>query len=83
MNWLVPIGFAGPLSQLNPPPFLIGPLDGYIWTRFTVSETTVPTNWDGSAIFEDGETEDYLLRVDLPDTPVEETTWGRLKSIHR
>ncbi|MBN1457158.1 MAG: hypothetical protein JW912_04835, partial [Sedimentisphaerales bacterium] len=63
----VPVGFAGPLSSLMPAGtgFLLGPNPGYIWTRFMISEARlVNPQWDGSGIFEDGETEDYLLRVD-------------------
>jgi hypothetical protein len=71
VNFLVPMGFMGPLSALAPPPFLIGPNDGYAWSRFTISETPVPQDWDGAQIFEDGETEDYLLHVreDVPPPP--------------
>ena len=64
----VPVGFAGPLSTLmaTGSGFLIGPNPGYVWTRFMISEARlVNPQWDGSGIFEDGETEDYLLRVDV------------------
>lgn len=61
----VPPGFVGPLSALGPPPFLIGPEAGHIWTRFTISEMPVGQDWDGSAWFLMGETEDYLLLVEL------------------
>ena len=64
VNWPVPAGFAGPLSALGPPPFTIGPNSGHVWTRFMISEAQVAVGWDGSGIFEDGETEDYLLRID-------------------
>jgi len=63
VNFPVPMGFSGPLSVLNPPSFLIGPNAGYVWSRFTVSESSVVTDWDGSGWFEDGETCDYLLEV--------------------
>ena len=59
----VPVGYLGPLSALGPPSFLLGPTEGYVWARFTVSEGTVPLDWDGSAIFEDGETEGDLLVI--------------------
>ncbi len=64
VNFPVPPGFAGPLSALGPPGFLIGPNAGHVWTRFTISEVMVPNDWDGAGSFEDGETEDYLLAVD-------------------
>ncbi|MHC4499129.1 MAG: DUF7901 domain-containing protein, partial [Planctomycetota bacterium] len=45
------------------------------WSRFTI--TNVPLNnpdWNGEGSFEDGETEDYLLRVD--DEPVPDIDFG-------
>jgi hypothetical protein len=64
-NFPVPNGYSGPLSWLIPPAFLIGPQAGYVWTRFTISEQALTVaDWDGSGVFEDGESEDYLLRVD-------------------
>jgi PKD repeat protein len=50
----------------TPPDFRIGPNSGYVWARFTISEEPVPTPWDGNGRFEDGETEDYLLKVYEP-----------------
>ena len=80
---LVPVGFAGPLSLLAPPNFLIGPQDGYVWSRFTVTNIPLGTNdWDGTGQFEDGESEDYLLLV-LGDTPTERSTWGAIKANYR
>lgn len=69
-NWLVLAKYDGPVSGLvpTPPPFTIGPNSGYVWFRATITEGPVPVPWDGSGIFEDGETEDYLLRVDPPPT---------------
>jgi hypothetical protein len=65
VNFLVPAGFLGPLSALGPPGFLIGPNSGYVWSRFTVSDSPVlVADWDGSGAFQDGETCDYLLQVD-------------------
>ena len=75
VNFLVPMGYMGPLSGLMPPNFLIGPNDGYAWSRFTISETPVPQDWDGAQIFEDGETEDYLLSMD-EDEPGDEGEYG-------
>lgn len=65
VNFPVPSGFVGPLSALGPPPFLIGPNFGFVWTRFTISQAplTMP-DWDGSGQFQNGESEDYLLRLD-------------------
>jgi len=63
VNFVVPAGFVGPLSALGPPPFVIGPLPDYIWTRFTISAQIVPSDWNGDGVFETGETEDYLLLV--------------------
>jgi hypothetical protein len=59
----VPNGFAGPLSILGPPPFLTGPNSGYVWTRFTITEFPVGPGWPGEGMFEDGESEDYLLHI--------------------
>ncbi len=64
VNFPIPMKFSGPLSMLNPPSFLIGPKSGYFWARFTISERPVPSNWDGSGSFEDGESEDYLIYVE-------------------
>jgi len=63
VNFPVPGGYVGPLSGLAPPPFTIGPIPGFVWTRFTISESPVPANWGGSGSFQDGETEDYLLFI--------------------
>jgi len=86
VDWPVPMGFGAPggaaLSLLGPPNFRIGPQPGYVWTRFTISETPVGADWNGAALFEDGETEDYLLRIDA-DSPVEGSTWGCIKYLYR
>ena len=74
VDWPVPSGFAGPLSALAPPGFLVGPNQDYAWARFTVSDAPVGQDWDGSGTFEDGETEDYLLLVIDPATSVESLT---------
>ncbi|MBN1780616.1 PKD domain-containing protein [bacterium] len=47
----------------RPPGYRIGPNAGYVWARFTITPEPVPLPWDGSGDFEDGETEDYLLKV--------------------
>jgi len=69
VDWPVPVAYQGPLSGLMPvgTGFLIGPNSGYVWSRFSITEREImDPNWDGSGIFEDGETEDYLIRVDQP-----------------
>lgn len=65
VNFPVPAGYSGPLSALGPPPFMAGPYVGYLWTRFSVSEQPVVTDWDGAGSFEMGESEDYILYVDV------------------
>lgn len=81
VNFLVPMGFSGPLSMLGPPPFLIGPNDGFVWARFTVSETAVPQDWNGAHLFEDGESEDYLLKVEH-GVATDETSFSTVKSLY-
>jgi hypothetical protein len=61
VNFPVPAGYSGPLSALHPPNFKIGPLGGYVWARFTISDRKVVQGWNGDGVFADGETEDYLL----------------------
>ena len=82
VNFQVPNGYTGPLSGVMPPPpnFIIGPNAGHVWARFTLSERPVPLGWPGDGVYEDGETEDYLLLIgdggaetddfgDAPDPP--------------
>ena len=82
VNFPVPNPYDGQLSGLMPigAGFLIGPNRGYVWARFTITEVPVPEPWDGSGIFEDGETEDYLLeigRVYEPKPLVEHSKWSQ------
>ncbi len=63
VDFPVPNPFDGPLSALAPPPFLIGPNPGYVWIRFSITERPVGPDWSGEGSFEDGETEDYLVRI--------------------
>ena len=70
-NFAIPFGFSGPLSGLLPPDFIIGPDPGYFWSRFTISDMPVTIPWDGDGIFEDGESEDYLIKVDTASGPTE------------
>ncbi len=66
VDFEVPFGFSGSLSQLNPPDFLIGTNAGFVWARFSITDYAVSwyyNDWDGSGYFYDGETEDYLLKV--------------------
>lgn len=74
VNFPIPPLFSGLLSLLSPPPFVIGPRDGYVWVRFNIAEVPVPANWNGAGIYDLGETEDYLLRIapataDAPRVP--------------
>lgn len=64
VDWPVPPSYNGPLSGLGPPGFMIGPNAGYVWTRFSITERTVGAGWTGEGVFEDGESEDYLLRIE-------------------
>lgn len=66
-NFAVNFGFNGTLSQLAPPDFFIGPNPGYVWARFSVTDIPVNPGWDGSGVFADGETEDYLFKILLPE----------------
>ncbi len=78
VDFVVPPGFSGPLSTLGPPSFLIGPNPGFVWARFSITERPVGATaaWDGSGIFEDGETEDYLLRIEREQEPEPEFDYG-------
>ncbi len=62
-NFPVPGGTAAHLSTMHPPDFLIGPNPGYVWARLTITETPVSLPWDGSGEFNEGESEDYLLKT--------------------
>ena len=73
-NFVLPPGFAGPLSALGPPSFLIGPQPGFAWARFAITEQPVPVGWDGAGQFDAGESEDYLLLI-APAQP-DEYDWG-------
>jgi hypothetical protein len=63
VNFVIPALYIGSLSALAPPNFVIGPNPGYVWARFSITEAPVPYNWPGEGVFEDGETEDYLLLI--------------------
>jgi hypothetical protein len=77
VNFMIPAGYNGPVSGLNPPAFLAGPQNGYIWSRFTISYSQVSVDWDGAAIFERGESEDYLLYLDLIEGIGESGPYGQ------
>jgi hypothetical protein len=62
-NFFVSTGVSVPLSTLAPPSFQAGPYHGYVWARFTISDQMVVPNYDGSGMFYDGETEDYLIEL--------------------
>jgi len=76
INHIVPAGFIGPLSVLGPPPIFIGPNDGYIWFRHSITAMPCPMDWNGEGEFEDGETEDYLLLIVDDDPPTAHYTWS-------
>lgn len=63
VNSPIPNPFDGALSSLHPSSFTIGQNFGYVWARFSITESQVPSNWIGDGLFEDGESEDYLLQV--------------------
>jgi hypothetical protein len=63
VNFPIPSGYQGMLSNLGPSDFGIGPLDGYVWVRFSITDRQVGRDWNGDGVFLDGETEDYLLHV--------------------
>ncbi len=76
VDFVVPTGFNGPLSLLNPPSFLVGGTQDYCWVRFSITDQPVGAGWDGSGTFGTGETEDYLVPVNpqvtgsTPATPL-------------
>lgn len=53
----------GKLSEIHPPGFDLGPNSGYVWMRFIISDSPIEDTYDGSGVFADGETEDYLLLI--------------------
>lgn len=66
VNFPIPNPYDGPLSGLMAigTGFLTGANPGYVWTRFSITETPVQSDWNGEGAFEDGETEDYLLLLE-------------------
>jgi hypothetical protein len=80
----IPMQYYGPLSAVpGVPGFLLGPNQGWVWARFTISEQPVPVPWQGEGSFEDGETEDYLLYIGTLPSPVEDSSWGTIKGLYR
>ncbi|MFC1676530.1 GEVED domain-containing protein [Planctomycetota bacterium] len=85
VDFAVPNGYSGALSALMAAgsSFTIGPNQGYVWVRFSITEVPVGIVWDGTGVFEDGETEDYLLEIDhsggpVPGKPLEpHTKWSQ------
>jgi len=67
-NFHVPQG-SGRVGDHEISRFYSGPEHGYVWARFSITNQEVeleeipgdPDHWDGSGLFPDGETEDYLL----------------------
>ena len=72
-NFVFPANTINTLSSQMPAGsfFVIGPNSGYVWARFTITEQPVTLPWDGSGSFEDGESEDYLLKIDAGQIPDE------------
>lgn len=71
LNFPVPGNFSGPLSALSPPDFVMGGNPDArlpVWCRFTISAGQVADDWTGGGIFDEGETEDYLIMVDPQPT---------------
>ena len=66
VDFAVPSGHIGLLSNLMAigSSFQIGPNDNYVWCRFSITESQVGNDWDGSGVFEEGESEDYLLYIE-------------------
>jgi len=81
VDFLIPVGFNGLWTS---PPFLIGGPNTvhHVWMRLEIAERQVGPGWNGSGDFEDGESEDYLVRIDAT-IPVDEGTWGWIKSVYR
>ncbi len=76
VDFQIPNPYSNPLSFLLPPGFVIGPNSGFVWVRFSITNLPVGTNdWNGEGVFEDGETEDYLLHID-PSTSSDVFDWG-------
>jgi PKD repeat protein len=67
VNHLITTGHTGRIGFAPPARFRIGPNPGFVWVRFTISNSPVEEDWNGSGYFSDGETEDYLLRVNIPE----------------
>lgn len=78
VDFTVPYGFDGFLSQLQPPSFQIGSSSGYVWMRCSIMERKVGFNWQGDGIFYDGETEDYLIKIDDKENIPNLTSYGSL-----
>ncbi|MCX6245025.1 MAG: GEVED domain-containing protein [Bacteroidetes bacterium] len=63
-DFYVASSVLSPLSSFAPPSFVCGPKNGYVWARFSITDVQVGMHWDGSGTFINGESEDYLLKVD-------------------
>ena len=79
-HWVQNLIVAG--GNVVTPPLPIGPQPGYAWMRVSLTPVLVPVPWEGSGIFQTGETEDYVVYVDAT-TPVQPGTWGGVKSHYR
>lgn len=74
------------------PLFPVGPKAGPGWLRLTISDTPVPEDfpWAGVAGLGGpgshllgGETEDYPVMIEGPQTPATRASWGQVKSTYR
>lgn len=66
-----PVPWGALFAPINGPPFFSGPEPGFVWMRVSISENPAPLPWDGSGVFNWGETEDFLILVaaDYGDAP--------------
>jgi len=71
LNVLVPGGYSGLTSGLGLTTFEIGaPPDGLAWLRFSITDDPVGPEWLGNGVYSDGETEDYLIPIELGSVDV-------------
>ncbi len=81
VDFPIPPGFDGLWTS---PPFLVGsPGDVFAWMRLEIANVTVGPGWTGAGDFEDGESEDYLVRIDLRGVPTRDSSWGSIKALYR
>ncbi|RLD49743.1 MAG: hypothetical protein DRJ05_20545, partial [Bacteroidetes bacterium] len=77
VDFQIPNPYDGPISALLAGVTMpIGANSGYVWARFSITDSPVGMDWSGEGFFEYGETEDYLLwiieddeEIDFGDAP--------------